>query len=126
MARAWPCMVTASDIDPDAIAVTLGNARRNGVGGRVRAFVGAGLSSRPLRTRAPFDLIVANILARPLRALAADVRHCLAPQGVVVLSGLLDSQERQVLSAYRLQGFGLRRRIDLLGWRTLVLSRGGR
>jgi len=123
-ARAWPCRVTASDIDPDAVRVTAENARRNGVAAAVRAVSGAGLSARAPRAQAPYDLIVANILARPLRALAVDIGRCLTPRGTVILSGLLDSQESLVLTAYRMQGFGLRRRIDRLGWRTLVLGRG--
>ncbi len=124
MARAWSCKVVASDIDPDAVRVTAENARRNGVAAAVRTVAGAGLSSRSLRARAPYDLIVANILARPLRALSVDIGRCLAPRGTVILSGLLDSQESFVLTAYRSLGFGLRRRIDRLGWRTLVLGRG--
>ncbi len=122
-ASAWPCRVTASDIDPDAVRVTAENARRNGVAGSVRAVAGAGLSTRATRAQGPYDLIVANILARPLRSLAVDIGRCLAPRGTVILSGLLDSQENIVLGAYRMQGLGLRRRIDRLGWRTLVLGR---
>ena len=122
MARAWACRVTASDVDPDAVRITAQNARRNGVAAFVRAFVGAGLSARALRGSAPYDLIVANILARPLRTMAPDIRRRLAPGGVVVLSGILDSQESLVLTAYRMQGLALCWRIDLSGWRTLVLS----
>ncbi len=125
MARAWRCRVTASDVDPDAVRVTAENARRNGVAGSVRALAGAGLAGVALRRCGPFDLIVANILARPLRSMATDLRRSLAPGGVVILSGILDSQESMVLTAYRSQGLALRKRIGSLGWRTLVLAQAG-
>jgi len=123
MARAWRCRIIASDIDPDAVRVTAENARRNGVGNAISAVRAAGLSARTLQRRAPYDLVVANILARPLRSLAKDLARHLAPDGVVILSGLLDSQESLVLNAYRMQGLALIRRIERLGWSTLVLAR---
>lgn len=122
MARAWPCRPVATDIDREAVRVARQNARLNGVAGVVHAVVGAGLSGREIARRAPFDLIVANILARPLKAMAPGIARSLAPGGIVILSGILDSQERDVLAAYRPLGFGLRRRINRLGWCTLVLA----
>ena len=76
----------------------------------------------PLRERAPFDLVLANILLAPLTRLAGPMRRLLAPCASVVLSGLLASQENAALAAYRPHGLKLVRRIPLAEWVTLVLS----
>ena len=70
----------------------------------------------------PYDLILANILARPLTKLAMPISRALAPGGRVVLSGLLESQERQVLGAYALVGLKLEARRARDGWLALVLA----
>ena len=74
----------------------------------------------------PYDLIVANILARPLAAMAADLGRHLTPNGVAVLSGLLTRQERLVLAPHRMQGLSLLGRFTANGWSTLVLARSSR
>jgi ribosomal protein L11 methyltransferase len=74
-----------------------------------------------LRTRAPFDLVFANILLAPLKRMAAPMRRLIGPGGCVVLSGLLTGQANAALAAYRAQGLVLARRIHLNGWVTLVL-----
>ena len=76
-----------------------------------------------MRSAAPYDLVFANILAPPLVALARDIRGALRPGGVATLSGLLRTQERRVLAAYRSRGFRLLRRIHRDAWATLVLER---
>ena len=79
-----------------------------------------------MRRAGRFDLVLANILARPLSLMAKDLARALAPGGVAVLSGLLARQETAVLAAHRAQGLHLRRRIAIAGWHTLVLaSRAG-
>jgi ribosomal protein L11 methyltransferase len=77
-----------------------------------------------LRESAPYDLVLANILAGPLVELAPAIHRVTSTNAVVVLSGLLAKQERRVLSPYRTLGFVLWRRIRLGDWPTLVLSRG--
>ena len=72
-----------------------------------------------------FDLVFANILARPLRLLAPTLARVVASEGVLVLSGLIERDVPGVLSAYRLQGFSLVRRGVIEGWVALVLMRGG-
>ena len=123
MVRLWRVPVTASDIDPVAVRETLANARANGMAPWVDGVAAAGLTAPALAGRGRFDLVVANILARPLVRLAADLRAALAPGGALVLSGLLKKQERQVLAAYLPLGFCLRRRIVLGDWSTLSLVR---
>jgi ribosomal protein L11 methyltransferase len=125
LAKCQPVPVTASDIDPWAVRVTQANARHNGLGPWIRAVVADGLDDPVLAARAPFDLIVANILARPLRRLAPALARSLAAEGRIVLSGLLRRQERLVLNAYLDQGLALERRIVLGDWSTLVLRRRG-
>lgn len=128
-ARALRTPVTAVDIDPESVRVTRFNARRNGLAAWVRAWPGAGVSGRPARGGAPYDLIFANILARPLTRLARGIAPLLAPGGTLILAGLLRRQEAQVLGAYRMQGLVLAGRLRLGPWSTLILrrrTRGGR
>jgi len=109
-ARRWPrARIIASDIDPVAVAVAQGNVRANKVrvghgGGRLALVVAAGMSHRNLRQRAPYDLLIANILAGPLIAMARSLASALAPGGMLVLAGLLDTQAAAVRRAYRQHG----------------------
>ncbi len=125
-AKRWPrARVVASDIDPVAIAVAAANLRANGVRvgrtpGAIELLVAPGAQHR--RLAGPFDLIVANILAGPLIAMAAAVTARLAPGGVVVLAGLLDCQARRVAAAYTGRGCRLVAR-SAGEWPTLVLVR---
>jgi ribosomal protein L11 methyltransferase len=115
--------VLASDIDPRAVAVARANARLNGVGNLVTVVHAADLGAPEIRKRAPFDLVVSNILLRPLQRLAAPVAHQLGPNARVVLSGLLASQANAALGAYRAQGLVLERMFMMDGWTTLVTVR---
>ena len=99
--------VLASDIDPGSVAVARHNVARNGVARLVRVGRAAGYRGRALRRRR-YDLILSNILARPLALLAADLARHLAPGGRAVLSGLLRRQEPIVLAPHR--GLGTRAR----------------
>lgn len=122
-ARTFGLPVLASDIDPVAVAVARGNVRTNGLARHVEVVCADGMRHRRIGARAPFDLVMANILAGPLVRLAPMLRTRVAGGGVVILSGLLGDQEPMVLATYRDQGFDLRHRLDLKGWRTLVLTR---
>jgi ribosomal protein L11 methyltransferase len=115
--------VVAGDIDPQAVRVARHHARRNGLAGTVRVVRAAGYRSRGLWRR-DYDLVLANILARPLALLARDLKRALASGGVAVLAGLLQRQEAQVLRAHRAQGLMLSRRIVIEGWSTLILRTG--
>ena len=99
-AKLWKRRVIASDIDPVAIAVTRENARGNGVAPWVQGVVADGLTNPLLAASAPYDLIIANILAGPLTWLAPQIVAALAPGGRLVLSGLLRNQEKMILSFY--------------------------
>lgn len=120
-ARALPgARIEASDNDPVAISVARTNARLNGVAGRIRMWVADGLPRSRVR-EGSYDLILANILADPLVALAQDVARALKPGGVVILSGLLVRQAEYVIAAYRSHGFSLVDHRRLAGWSTLTL-----
>ena len=113
--------VLAVDIDSGSVRVAQENARRNGVAAGVRARWSAGYRSRAVQERRSYDLVFANILARPLAMMARSLAQALAPGGVAVLSGLLARQERFVLAAHRAQRLHLCHRIVIDGWHTLVL-----
>ena len=115
--------VVAGDIDPEAVRVARHHARRNGLAGRARFLRTAGYRRRALR-RHKYDLILANILARPLVLMARDLKRTLAPGGIAVLAGLLRRQEPFVLAAHRAQHLSLERRLVIEGWSTLVLRSG--
>ena len=97
------------------------NAALNQV--RARFLHANGLRERQVQAAAPYDLVFANILARPLVWLSSDIRAALKPGGVAILSGLLRSQERYVRAAYLSRGFRLQRRYHRDAWATLVVSR---
>lgn len=122
-ARVWPGTVLASDIDTVAVEVATANVIANGLGGRVECLEAAGFDHDLIRTRAPFDLVIANILKGPLIDLAPEIARHGAAGGRVILSGLLTEQADEVLAAYAAQGFALDRREDVGDWATLVLRR---
>jgi ribosomal protein L11 methyltransferase len=115
--------VIASDVDPIAAAVAAENASRNGVRSRVLVVNAEGLAHLALR-RAKADLLFANLLLRPLIELAPSFARALRPGGMCVLSGILDTQARQVEARFRAFGFRLDSRIPIGGWTTLLLRRG--
>ncbi len=110
-----------TDIDPVSVRISRENARVNAVAAR---FVHAsGLGHRLVRADAPYDLVFANILARPLVRLAQDIKGALKPSGVAILSGLLRTQERYVRAAYLSRGYRLAFALRRDAWATLVLRR---
>lgn len=122
-AALWKTPVVASDLDPIAVDTARANFRANGLGRAGMLFCAPGFKSREIRQRGPYDLILANILARPLSRLAPDMAANVAPAGVVILSGILNEQADMVEGFYRGAGFArMWRHIDG-EWTTLVLRR---
>ncbi len=123
----WPrAYATASDIDPISIAVTRDNAAINGVRegqqqGAVALAVASGTDHELIRRRAPYDLVIANILAGPLIELAPSLAEITAPGGTLILAGLLNRQQEAVARAYRTQGFRLAESAPNDDWPTLRL-----
>ena len=115
--------VWLGDIDPVAVEVANANARLNGVGQFCKAVLSRGVENRLLREAAPYDVVFANILAKPLRLLAPSLAAATAADGDAIVSGLLVADVPGVLASWRAQGFHLARRIDLEGWASLRLRR---
>lgn len=124
-AKALRLRVVAGDIDPVAVEVARDNARLNGIGPHLALYVGPGVRHASADRGRRFDVVFANILAKPLRLLAPSLARTVATGGTLVLSGLLARDVPGVLSAYAAQGFRLLRRRDLEGWAALALRRGG-
>lgn len=119
----WPeAAILASDIDPISIEVTAENMAINHIPADAITLVAAdGMDAPAIQAAAPFDLIVANILAGPLIALASDLSATLAQNGTIVLAGLLATQAEDVLAAYASNGMQLAARIDSGDWSILTL-----
>ncbi|MES2494098.1 MAG: 50S ribosomal protein L11 methyltransferase [Pseudomonadota bacterium] len=128
----WPrALATASDIDHVCAGVVLENAARNGVPlgggpGQLVMVIADGMADPLLDARGPYDLIVANILAGPLIALAPDFADHLLPGGHLLLSGLLATQEDQVRAACRRAGMRLAARLVVEEWSVLWLRKRAR
>ncbi|MDI1363507.1 MAG: 50S ribosomal protein L11 methyltransferase [bacterium] len=120
-ARTGSKLAVGTDIDRPSVRIARENAKVNQANAK---FVHAsGLGDRLVADNAPYDLVFANILARPLINLAQDIKRALVPGGTVILSGLLRTQERMVKAAYLSRGFKVVRRIHRDAWATLVLQR---
>ncbi len=122
-AKACKREVLASDIDPVATRVAHQNARLNRVGSMVTCVTATGFNHREITARTPYDLIIANILARPLQDMAKDFALHLAPGGTAILSGLLPHQKARIIAAFRIQGLRLVKAHTRDGWLTLVLCK---
>ena len=114
-------VAVGTDIDPISVRISNENAKLNMSSAR---FVYAnGLDHQLVRRDGPYDLVFANILARPLVSLSQSIRNALKPEGLVILSGLLRTQERFVKAAYLSHGFRVIRRIHRDAWCTLVMEK---
>jgi ribosomal protein L11 methyltransferase len=122
-AKTWRVPVLACDIDRHSVEVAAENVALNQVAGLVHCCPSDGYSAAEIRRAAPFDLIFANILARPLVAMAPDLARHLAPGGIAILSGLLANQESFVSAAHRGQGLVFRGRRPITGWNTLIFEK---
>ncbi|MTI45410.1 ribosomal protein L11 methyltransferase [Roseibium hamelinense] len=116
--------VLATDIDPIATKTAVENARLNGAGHLVKTFTANGMKDHRFKYCGPFDLVIANILARPLMQMAKSIAAQMTDKATLVLSGLRVEDGPRILFAYRTQGFHLDRRGEKDGWLTLTLVRG--
>ena len=113
----------ATDIDSEAVRVTANNAALNGVKPLVKTQTAAGLHHPSIRMNAPYDLIFANILARPLASLAPGLCSILAPGGKLILSGLTHDQLRWISACYKNRGLHPTKTIRNGNWIALVLTK---
>lgn len=120
--KIWPsCNVVAVDIDNEAVNVTKKNATDNNVS--LNTFQSIGFQNSSIIKCAPYNVIIANILAKPLIEMAPLFSSYLSASGYLVLSGLLKRQAPLILNAFRLQGLTLYKSYELGDWQTLVLIR---
>jgi ribosomal protein L11 methyltransferase len=122
-AKALKIGVLASDIDPPSVKVAQENARLNETGHLVQVIRATGFSAPSFAQRGPFDLVLANILANPLRQLATPMARHLAPSALVILSGLLTHQAAGVVAAYRARGMVPQKHLRIEGWSSLLLRK---
>ena len=122
-ARALHDKVLASDIDPLSVQVARENARLNVSGHLVQAIRATGFAAPQFADDAPFDLVLANILANPLRQLATPMARHLSRSAMVILSGLLTHQAPGVIAAYRARGLVPVRHLRIEGWSSLLLRK---
>jgi ribosomal protein L11 methyltransferase len=125
-AKLFKGKILAGDIDPVCVKMASANAKRNRVASFVRPVLAIGAAHPLFRQGAPYDLLLANIVARPLRDLAPHIARLTAPSADIVLSGLIARDVPGVAAAYGVQNIALSRRIDIDGWATLLMRRGGR
>ncbi len=124
LARVKPhARIVASDLDSQSVIVAADNVRRNRVHQRISTVTAQGLKHPELRTRQPFDLVIANILAAPLLMLAPDIAKATKIGGQLILSGILNSQAGDVQARYLAHGFQVCSKMQLHGWSTLTLLR---
>jgi len=118
----WPeAAIIASDIDPVAVEVAEANLVANGLSGKVKTVLAAGLDAGALATAAPYDLIFANILKGPLIALAPSISAALCKDGQLILSGILNVQADEIIAVYAGFGINLQSRSEIVDWTTLTL-----
>jgi ribosomal protein L11 methyltransferase len=122
-AKALKIGVLASDIDPPSVKVARENARLNETGNLVQVIRATGFSAPGFAQRGPFDLVLANILANPLRQLATPMARHLAPGALVILSGLLTHQAPRVIAAYRARSLVPLKHLRIEGWSSLLLRK---
>jgi ribosomal protein L11 methyltransferase len=122
-AKALHRAVLASDIDPPSVRVAAENAALNEVGQHVRVIRATGFAAPDFGKCGPFDLVLANILANPLRQLAGPMTRHLAPRARVILSGLLTHQAPAVIAAYRARDLVPLRHLRIEGWSSLLLRK---
>lgn len=123
LAKRLEAVILATDIDPIAVTTTIDNAVENGVGEQIDAVEATGLDHDEITARAPYDLVVANILAGPLTELAPGVGTITQPGGTAILSGILNTQADGVIAAYQTAGFALKDHLKRKEWTTLVLEK---
>ncbi|MGV8832039.1 MAG: 50S ribosomal protein L11 methyltransferase [Devosia sp.] len=122
LAKRTKTPVIASDIDPISVSTTIANAEQNGVGKLIVAVEATGMTNPTIAQNGPYDLIVANILAGPLMALAPSVGKAAQKGATIILSGILQHQARGVINAYARQGMTLTQKLQRKEWTTLMLE----
>jgi len=124
-AKALHRTVLASDIDGPSVRVARENALLNEAGTHVKVIRATGFAAPEFARHGPFDLVLANILANPLRQLAGPMAYHTATNARIILSGLLTPQAQAVIAAYRARGMVPEKHLRINEWSSLLLRRIG-
>jgi ribosomal protein L11 methyltransferase len=116
--------IIASDVDPIAVEVALENLKANNLENRIDCIEAMGFEDFRIKSRAPYDLIFANILKRPLIDLAPDISGHMSSGGQAIISGILDEQADEIIDFYQQNGLVVFDRIDIGEWVTLTVASG--
>lgn len=119
----WHIPVLAADISKEAVAITKINAEKNGLHDLITAIHSDGFDHTLIADKAPYDVIIMNILAETLHAMAKTACHHLADEGIMLLAGILTWHSTAVEEAYRAQGLTLLQRITVEDWVTLMMQK---
>ncbi|MBR1949139.1 MAG: 50S ribosomal protein L11 methyltransferase [Alphaproteobacteria bacterium] len=123
-AKLWPnSSITAGDIDDEAVIVTTSNAQTNNLSNQIQAVVSDGYKYEVIAKNAPYDLILCNILANPLIAFAKELSQNLKNNGYCILSGFIDEQVQDVITAHEQQGLQLIKLYSLDNWRAALMKK---
>tara|TARA_R110000868_G_scaffold263645_1_gene522303 strand:- start:110 stop:1006 length:897 start_codon:yes stop_codon:yes gene_type:complete len=122
-AKLWPVPTMAVDIEDDAEVLTDQHAKSNGVAAHISTYVGDGYKCPAVAKSDAFDLIIANILPAPLKAMAPDMYPCLAKNGYLILSGILHEQADDVIAVHSALGLTLQDHIKIGDWTSLLYSK---
>ena len=123
-AKLWPSSkIIAGDIDDEAIIVTDSNAKNNKLDAQIKSYVSDGYKHKAIQTHAPYDLILCNILANPLITFAPDLSKNLKPNGYCILSGFVEDQVDDVITAHEQQGLKLTKLYSLDNWRAALMQK---
>ncbi|MEM1139720.1 MAG: 50S ribosomal protein L11 methyltransferase, partial [Pseudomonadota bacterium] len=123
IARLTPAHIIASDSDPQSVTTARSILRRNSLAHRISLIAATGFAHPHIGRFAPYPLVVANILAAPLRALCQDLAKATARGGTLILSGLLEGQAPDIAARYRARGLILAHTLTADGWAALVFRR---
>lgn len=115
--------IIAADIDPESVDVTANNAITNNVEKNILSLQSDGYANVQITQNAPYDLIFANILANPLKAMCADAYNSLKNGGYYLISGFIDNQEQEIIKHHTQQGFNLLKTYQLENWRSALFQK---
>lgn len=121
-AKLWQsAQIVAADIDDEAVVVTLNNAATNNVQSQINAFQSDGYSNSQIKNNAPYQLIMSNILANPLKEFAPSLAQNLSPKGYAIISGFVDNQIDEVVNSHKIHGLQLIKTYSIDNWRAALL-----
>lgn len=124
-AKLWQdsCKILAVDIDEEAVWVTRQNAENNNLSTLIQAEMSDGFNNPLIKQKAPYDLILANILARPLIEMSVSISNHLKTKGYVILSGFVEDQENWVIQSFEKTGMKLIKLYKQDNWRAALMQK---